>query len=133
MIDYRLGGSNVRRAGGTSRGEEDMVWFLVRFQLNSASAKSIITSPQDRLGPATTLVESFGGRLHDYFFAFGDFDGVIIAEFPDHKAAAAFSLRANATGGFSRFEMTVLIPTTEAEAAMKQARDIKLVYRAPNE
>jgi len=109
-----------------------MAWFLVRFQFNSASTKAMIENPHDRNGPAKTLVESFGGKLHHYFFSFGDYDGVGIAEFPDNKSAAAFSMKAGSTGAFSKFETTVLMPTLEAEAAMKQAHDSKSAYRAPN-
>ena len=109
-----------------------MSWFLLRFQFSSASAKAMVDSPHDRQGPAKSLVEAFEGKLHQYFFAFGDYDGIAIAEFPDNKSAAAFSLKAGSTGAFAKFEMTVLIPTPEAEAAMKQARDSKVAYRAPN-
>jgi uncharacterized protein with GYD domain len=109
-----------------------MTWFLVRFQFNSASVKAMIDNPHDRMGPAKTLVESFGGKLHHYFFAFGDYDGVGIAEFPDNKSAAAFSLKAASTGAFSKFDTMVLMPSAEAEAAMKQARDTKSAYRPPN-
>ena len=109
-----------------------MAWFLLRFQFSNASSKALVENPQDRFGPAKTLVESFGGKLHHYFFSFGEFDGVGIAEFPDNKSAAAFSMKAGSTGGFSRFETTVLMPTAEAEQAMKLARDTKSAFRAPN-
>ena len=109
-----------------------MVWFLVRFQFTSTSAKAMIENPHDRSGPARMLVESFGGKMHHYFFSFGDYDGVGIIEFPDNKSAAAFSMKAGSTGAFSKFETTVLMPTAEAEAAMRQARDTKSAFRPPN-
>ena len=45
-------------------------------QFNSSSAKAMVGNPHDRTAPATTLIEGFGGKLHSYFFAFGDYDGV---------------------------------------------------------
>ncbi len=109
-----------------------MAWFLLRFQFNSASAKAMVEKPQDRVGPATTLVESFGGKLHHYFFALGEFDGVGIAEFPDNKSVAAFAMKAAATGAFAKFETTVLLTASEAEAAMQQAKGSGTSYKAPN-
>ena len=76
-------------------------------------------------GPATSLVEGFGGTLLSYYFSFGEYDGVGIAEFPDNKAAAACSMAAAATGGFARFETTTLLTAKEAEAAMQHAHDAK--------
>ncbi len=109
-----------------------MAWFLVRFQFSSGSAKAMIENPHDRTGPAKALVESFGGKLHHYFFSFGEYDGVGIAEFPDNKSAVAFSLKAASTSAFSKFDTTVLMPANEAEAAMKQAQETKTTYRPPN-
>ena len=64
----------------------------------------MVDKPQDRTGPAKTLIEGFGGKLHHYYFAFGDYDGIGIVEFPDNTSAAACSMKAAATGAFSRFE-----------------------------
>jgi uncharacterized protein with GYD domain len=88
--------------------------------------------PHDRAAMGKTLVEGFGGKLHSYFFALGDFDGVAICEFPDHVAATACSMTLASSGGFSRVETIPLLTPQEAEAAMKKARDTKTAYRAPN-
>jgi uncharacterized protein with GYD domain len=55
---------------------------MIRWQFNNASAKSMVGTPQDRTGPATTLIEGFGRKLHSYFFVFGEYDGLAICEFP---------------------------------------------------
>jgi uncharacterized protein with GYD domain len=105
---------------------------MLRFQFNAASSKAMVETPQDRMTQARSIVEAFGGKLHNYFFCFGDFDGVGISEFPDNKSATAFVLKVTATGAFSKFETTVLMTTAEAQAAMKQAHDTNPVYRPPN-
>ena len=109
-----------------------MSHFIIRWQFNSASAKALVGNPHDRTAPATTLIEGFGGKLHSYFFAFGDYDGVAICEFPDNTAAAACSMTAASTGAFSRFETVSLLTAKEAEAAMKRARDAKTGYKPPH-
>ena len=110
-----------------------MAHYMVRWQFTDASAKAMIAKPQDRSGTARTLVESFSGKLHHYYFAFGDYDGIAICEFPDATSVAAFSMAAASTGGFSRFETTALLTGKEAEEAMKRAHGTKTTgYSPPN-
>ena len=109
-----------------------MSYFMLRWQFSSASAKALVGKPHDRTGQATALIEGFGGKLHHYFFAFGDYDGVGICEFKDNTSVAACSMSAAATGAFSRFETTALLTAKEAEAALKRAHDAKIKYTPPN-
>ena len=110
-----------------------MAHFLVRWGFKDTSAKAMVATPQDRTETARALVEGFGGKLHDYYFAFGDYDGIGICEFPDNTSAAAFSMAAASTGGYSRFETTPLLTGKEAEAAMKKAHGTKTTgYKPPN-
>jgi len=76
-------------------------------------------------------VEGFGGKLHSYYIAFGEYDGVAICEFPDNTSAGACSLKASSTGAFSRFETTTLLTAQEAEAAMKKANTTTTKYKPP--
>jgi uncharacterized protein with GYD domain len=109
-----------------------MPHYLVRFQYSSDSVKKLVAHPQDREAAGRKLVEGFGGKLHSYFFALGDFDGLGLCEFPDHVAATAFSMSLAVTGGFSKIETTPLLTSAEAQAAMKRANETKTDYRSPN-
>jgi uncharacterized protein with GYD domain len=109
-----------------------MAHYLLRWQFKDSTAQALVAKPQDRTRPAKTLIEGFGGKMHSYFFALGDYDGIAICEFPDHVSVAACSMQASSTGAFSRFETTALLTAKEAEAAMKQAHDTKVSYRPPN-
>jgi uncharacterized protein with GYD domain len=110
-----------------------MAHYMVRWQFTNASAKAMIASPQDRSEIARKLTESFGGKLHHYYFCFGEYDGLGIAEFPDATSVAAFSMAAASTGGFSRFETTALLTGKEAEEAMKRAQGTNTTaYKPPN-
>ncbi len=108
-----------------------MTHVMYRWQFKDASAKALVARPQDRTGQARTLIESFGGKLHGYFFAFGEYDGVAICEFPDTAALAACSFSAAATGAFARFETTQLLTGAEAAAALQKAHDTKTDYKPP--
>jgi uncharacterized protein with GYD domain len=66
------------------------------------------------------MVEKAGGKLHAFYFAFGDPDVCGIAEFPDHATAVGLSLAVNASGAVS-FRTSVLITPEEMDAAVKKA------------
>jgi uncharacterized protein with GYD domain len=42
-----------------------------------------------RMAAATELIESVGGKLESFSFAFGDTDVYVVADFPDNESAAA--------------------------------------------
>lgn len=108
-----------------------MAHYLLRWQFKDSTTKGLVERPQDRTAPARTLVEGFGGKLLCYYFAFGEYDGLAICEFPDGESAAALSMKAAASGAFARFETTALLTAQEAEAAMRRANSTKVDYRAP--
>src|SRR5690348_6163811 len=105
-----------------------MAHYLMRWQFKDSTAKALVNKPQDRTGPATALIEGFGGKLVCYYFALGEYDGVGVCEFPDTASAAACSMRAASTGAFTRFETTVLLTAAEAEAAMRRANEANVNY-----
>ena len=109
-----------------------MSHFMVRWQFTGASAKALVDKPHDRTGAARALIEGFGGKLHSYYISFGEYDGLVICEFPDNKAAAACSMTATSTGAFTRFESIALLTAAEAEAAMKHAHNTKTGYKPPH-
>ncbi len=63
-----------------------------------------------------TLFQSLGGSLDAFYYAFGDTDLYIIAEFPNHAAVAAFVLTVTATGTVT-VKTTVLLTPEEIDAA----------------
>ncbi|TLY71660.1 MAG: GYD domain-containing protein [Gammaproteobacteria bacterium] len=71
-------------------------------------------------------VESLEGKLEAFYFALGDSDVVVIAEFPDTVSAAALSLAVSATG-IARTRTTALLTVEETDRALSK----KLTYRAP--
>ena len=70
--------------------------------------------------------KSLGGNLEAYYYAFGDTDLYIIAEFPTHAAATACALTVTATGTVT-VKTTVLLTPEEVDAAAK----LQPTYSAP--
>ena len=109
-----------------------MPLFEMRWMFKDAALKSMTDTPQDREPPARELIESFGGKMHHYYFMLGEYDGLAIVEFPDNASAAATSMRASASGAFARFETHPLLTAQEAQRAMQMIKDRAVAYHAPN-
>ena len=69
-----------------------------------------------------TLVESLGGTIDCFYFAFGKTDAVVIADFPDGVSAAAASLTIAASGAVSGRVTVLLTPEEIDQAAKKSAK-----------
>ena len=68
------------------------------------------------------LVNSLGGTLEAFYFAFGETDVYVIADLPDNASMASAALVANATGTVT-IRTTVLMTPEEIDAAAKKFPD----------
>ena len=71
-------------------------------------------------------VESAGGTLEAFYFAFGERDVYVIADMPDNESAAAMALTVNASGAVATRTVVLLTPE-EVDAAAERSVD----YRPP--
>jgi len=108
-----------------------MPCYLLQASYKDEQYKALTTTPQDRSVQASAVIEAHGGKLREFFFAFGDYDIVAITEFPDNESATAAVLTVVSTGAFSKFKTTVLISADEAKRAMKKAGSVKSGYKTP--
>ena len=75
-----------------------------------------------RMEVTKKAIESLGGKMEAYYFAFGSNDFYIIAEAPDNVNAITGSLVANASGTV-KLSITVLISPEEVDQAVKKTMD----------
>jgi uncharacterized protein with GYD domain len=73
------------------------------------------------------LLETVGGSLESFYFAFGDTDVYVIADLPDQKTAMAMAAAIGSSGAIGSYETVVLVTPEDVDAAMK----ISVGYRAP--
>jgi uncharacterized protein with GYD domain len=102
-----------------------MPYFLIRASYTSEATSNLIHHPQHREAVLRKTCEALGGKMHAFFFSFGEYDAMVLAELPDNKAAAALSLSADASGAVKMIHTTVLLTVDEAIEAMKMAADDK--------
>lgn len=69
---------------------------------------------------ARRVVESVGGTLEAFYFAFGDTDAFVIADIPDNASAAAAALTVSASGAVVT-KTTVLLTSEDLDAASKKS------------
>ena len=71
-------------------------------------------------------INNLGGKMHCFYFAFGDSDAYIIADMPDTVSAAALSMSVNATG-LASTSCTMLLTPEDIDKAVR----ISVDYRGP--
>jgi uncharacterized protein with GYD domain len=106
-----------------------MAYYMCQVRYTREAIKTLISKPHDRTGVVRAAVEKLGGKLLGFWYAFGDYDAVLIFEMPDNATAAALPLAAAAGGAISTSHITTLLTPTEAIAALKKAS--KSGYRPP--
>ncbi len=107
-----------------------MARFLIEATYSKEGISDLIKSPQDRAEAESPVVERVGGRLETFYFAFGDYDAVVIAELPDNVSAAALAMAVGSSPGVSKYKTTVLLTMSEAMEAMGKAGGTG--YRSPS-
>jgi hypothetical protein len=65
-----------------------------------------------------------GGKLEAYYLMFGQYDGFVIVDLPDSRAAAAISLAVSSTGTFEHLETHELIEAEDLNPILEQAKGI---------
>jgi uncharacterized protein with GYD domain len=98
-----------------------MAHYLMEVVYTPETWKGLIKKPEDRTKAIRPVIEKLGGSLEGAWFAFGDYDIIVIAEFPDNVSAAAFSLAAAAGGAVRSIKTTPLLAINEGVGAMKLA------------
>ena len=101
-----------------------MPMYLTRFSYTPETWKRMIANPEDRRKAATAYIESVGGRLHGFWYAYGSHDGVNLWEAPDNVSMAAVALAIGSGGSVTNMETTVLLTVEEAMEAMGKAQGI---------
>ena len=75
-----------------------------------------------RVEETRKAVESLGGKLEAYYYAYGDHDSYFIVDQPDHVNVLAGILKANASGTV-RLKTTLLITPEEVDQAVNRTMD----------
>lgn len=106
-----------------------MPLYLSRFSYTPETWARLVKNPEDRREAARTYIEAVGGKLHGFWYAFGEHDGWSLFEAPDNTSMAAVAVAIGGGGALSKLETTVLLTVEETLEALRKAQSIQ--YRAP--
>ena len=95
--------------------------FLIEASYTLEGVRGLRTAGgSSRRDAVAHALESAGGSLDHFYFAFGDNDAYVIADLPDAEAAAAVALTVNSAGGATTKTVLLLTPE-EVDAAAQRS------------
>ena len=101
--------------------------FLIKAAYTADGARGLIKEGgTKRRAAVQKVIESVGGKLDAFYYAYGEHDAFIIADVPDAMSGVAISLAVNASGAV-RLSTLPLITPEELDAATKKGVE----YKAP--
>src|SRR2546423_1859288 len=98
-----------------------MPFYLHQVSYTPEALARLIANPQDRFDAVRGPIEKLGGRVMNSYFAFGQYDAVLITEMPDTVSAAAIALAFAAGGALRTCQTTALLSNAEGLEAMRKA------------
>ena len=106
-----------------------MALYLTRFSYTPETWGRLTKNPENRREAARKYIESVGGKLHGYWYAFGAYDGYCLLEAPNNTSMAAVAIAVAGGGALSKLETTPLITVEETLNALGLVQ--KVGYRPP--
>ena len=106
-----------------------MALYLTHFSYTPETWARLTKSPEDRREAARKYIESVGGKLHGFWYAFGPNDGYNLWEAPDNVSMAAVAIAIGGGGAVSKFETIPLLTVEETMNALSRAQTVG--YRPP--
>ncbi len=104
-----------------------MAKFLLRATYTVDGIKGVLKEGgTSRRAAAQKAIESVGGRLEAFYYAFGEDDAYVIVDVADNATAAALSMTIGSTGTV-RVRTIALVSPEEIDKAAKAS----VSYRAP--
>jgi len=98
-----------------------MPYFLEQVAYTSEGWGALVKNPQNRIEAVRPAIEKLGGKIESAWFAFGEYDVVLILQMPDNVNAAAIAIAFAAGGACKSVKTTPLITIAEGVEAMKKA------------
>ena len=80
---------------------------------------------------AGKLFAAAGGKILAYYVTLGEYDWLIVSEFPDHQAVSAAVLAAAGSGAVTDVRTTLAMTSAEAKGVFAATGKAARAYRAP--
>lgn len=107
-----------------------MSLYMIQSAFTADAWAILAKTPQNRGEAVRPAIEQLGGKLISYYFSFGEYDSVVIADLPDNPTAYAAAIAAAAGGAIKAIKTTPLMSVEEGMRAMRTAGQAG--YRPPS-
>lgn len=108
-----------------------MPLFMTETKFTDESLVALTKKTSNRPAYVGNVIEAYGGKLHSFYWVFGENDIVMTYDAPDAKTTMAILLTLSAGGAVESHKTTVLISNEDAMAAMDLADTKKTGYKSP--
>jgi uncharacterized protein with GYD domain len=98
-----------------------MASFLYQVAYTPEAWAAMAKNPQDRLAAITPAVQALGGKIVAGYWAFGEYDLIVIVDGLSNGDAAAFAIAAAAGGACKALRTTPLLTMAEGVEAARKA------------
>jgi uncharacterized protein with GYD domain len=103
--------------------------YMIQAAYTGEAWSRLVQRPENRMDALRPVVEKLGGQLLAWYYAFGDYDVVVLVDLPGNVNAAAASMAVAAGGAVKAFKTTPLISPDDGFDAMLMAQGAG--YRPP--
>jgi uncharacterized protein with GYD domain len=110
-----------------------MTIYISRGCYSATAIQGMMAKPEDREAAVSKLIERVGGKLLAYYVTLGEFDWLLISEFPNEKALSSISsamLAAAAGGGITNAQTTVAMTSKQAMDAFREASGVAASFKS---
>jgi uncharacterized protein with GYD domain len=106
-----------------------MAIYMIQASYTSGAWGKLVQRPENRQEALKPVIEQLGGQLLAWYYAFGEYDVMILVDVPGNVNAAAASMAVAAGGAVKALKTTPLMNPDEGFDALLLAQGAG--YRSP--
>ncbi|HZP21402.1 MAG TPA: GYD domain-containing protein [Bauldia sp.] len=106
-----------------------MAIYITRGNYSDHAFKGMLHHPEDRHDAVAKMFEAAGGKLVDYYITMGEYDFMVVSEFPNGVDALTALVVAAGTGGVRTLNTVAAYTTADAKKAESKARKIAAGFK----
>ena len=100
-----------------------MPYYLLQVAYSIEGWNALVKKPQNRIEAVRPAIEKLGGKVENAWYSFGEYDAVVIVQFPTNVDVTAIAMAFAAGGACKSVKTTPLLTIAEGVEAMKKAAE----------
>ena len=96
--------------------------YLIQVAYTPDAVAALVANPVDRAEAVKPVIQKLGGTMKSAYFAFGEYDVILIASLPSDVEAGALALAFAGGGALKSVKTTPLMSIADGVESMKKAK-----------